>query len=227
MAGLKILFSVLIVTGLATASEDNRIRVWDLSRLQEVLIPEIQLLHESTIRRLVFSPHKNQEWLLASVSDDFTARLWDVRSGAELAIMGLEGEGAELAFHPQSTHLIVTGTADGQAQLWDISPIINEMDVIVHDRFVTAAAFHPRNGHLMAIATKDFITNLWYLADADTPDMLGEWNDHKTFINEITFSERGNWVVTASDDGRAIVWEVTGQKGQTALENPQIFPLLG
>ena len=208
----------------ATASEDNRIRVWDLAYLQEVTIPEIQLLHDATIRRLVFSPYENQEWLLASISDDATARLWDVRSGAELAIMGLEGEGAELAFHPRAPHLVATATTNGLAQLWDISPIINEMDVIVHDRFVTAAAFHPRNSDLLATATKDFITSLWHFSEGNAPDLLRAWPDHKTFVNEIAFSERGQWVVTASDDGRAIVWEITGQHGQTDLENPQIFP---
>ena len=58
--------------------------------------------------------------LLASGSNDATARIWDWRNRRTTAILrGHVGPINAIAFTPDGTHL-VTGGGDGTLRLWDI-----------------------------------------------------------------------------------------------------------
>ena len=55
-----------------------------------------------------------------TASRDGTARLWDVASGAALAVLkGHEGKVVQAAFSSDGTR-IVTVSSDGTARLWEI-----------------------------------------------------------------------------------------------------------
>jgi WD40 repeat protein len=60
--------------------------------------------HDGAIRRLAFSPDGR---LLASGSDDATARIWSL-SGRELAVIRTNSPVVGLAFSPDGTRLVVS-----------------------------------------------------------------------------------------------------------------------
>ena len=74
--------------------------------------------HGSAVGSVVFSPDGTR---LATGSDDRTARLWDLATGAETArLEGHEGAVMSVAFSPDGTRL-ATGSADRTARLWDLA----------------------------------------------------------------------------------------------------------
>ena len=57
--------------------------------------------------------------LLLTASDDQTARLWDVRTGAELRrFVGHSGAVTSAHFSPDGRYVLTT-SGDGSARLWD------------------------------------------------------------------------------------------------------------
>ena len=66
---------------LATASQDQTIRIWDVAKRQ--LLRQLAG-HEAGVRAVAFSPDGKQ---LLSGSWDATARVWDVASGQELRVL--------------------------------------------------------------------------------------------------------------------------------------------
>lgn len=62
---------------LATASEDNTIRIWDLRTGLELH----NMTHDGTINTIAFSSDSKK---LITSSHDNTSRIWDAETGSEL-----------------------------------------------------------------------------------------------------------------------------------------------
>jgi WD40 repeat protein len=72
--------------------------------------------HLGPIWSVGFSPDGK---LVGTVSDDKTARLWDVQSGHEVRRFAYSAGLADVAFSPDGEYLL-TGSYDGTARLWEI-----------------------------------------------------------------------------------------------------------
>ena len=68
-------------TRIATGSDDNTAKIWDVDSGRELLTVE----HSAWIRTVDFSPRGD---LLLTASDDHTARVWDVATGREVLVIG-------------------------------------------------------------------------------------------------------------------------------------------
>ncbi|WP_322768994.1 toll/interleukin-1 receptor domain-containing protein, partial [Frankia sp. Cr1] len=74
--------------------------------------------HTNSLCWVAFSPAGR---LLATISDDTTARLWDVPAGTQHAILTGHTKSMDSAtFSPDGT-LLATGSVDGTARLWDVA----------------------------------------------------------------------------------------------------------
>ena len=100
---------------LATASDDNTVKVWDAATGQGLLnLPA----HSGAVVGVAFSPDGKR---LATASYDKTAKVWDANTGQVLlTLSGHTGGVNGVAFSPDGARL-ATGSDDQTARVWDIS----------------------------------------------------------------------------------------------------------
>jgi WD40 repeat protein len=97
--------------------------------------------------------------LLASASQDRTARIWDVETLRSLAVLHHGSTVYAVAFSPDRRRL-ATGAADGIIRLWDVATGTQVADLRGHHSYVHALAFSP-DGTRLASGSGDFTIRIW------------------------------------------------------------------
>ena len=103
---------------------------------------------------VAFSPDGT---LLATASDDRTARIWDTATGrARTTLTGHNGPVTGVAFSPDGT-LLATASDDHTARIWDTA---TAQALTGHNSPVNGVAFSP-DGTLLATASDDHTARIW------------------------------------------------------------------
>ncbi|KAA8894763.1 hypothetical protein FN846DRAFT_972715 [Sphaerosporella brunnea] len=139
---------------LASAAEDNTVRLWDPTTGTSRCALEG---HSEEVNAVAFSPDGK---LLASASQDKTVRLWDATTGTSHgALKGHSREVNAVAFSPDSK-LLASAAEDNTVRLWDVTKGTSRGSLEGHSGEVTAVAFSP-DGKLLASASDDSTARLW------------------------------------------------------------------
>jgi len=112
--------------------------------------------HDKFVVNAAFSPDSRQ---LASCSQDRTARVWRVDSGACQVLRGHTDIAFAAAFHPDGTRLATAGR-DGAICLWDLARGEEVARLQGHTSYVWSLAFSP-DGSTLASGSGDFTVRLW------------------------------------------------------------------
>ncbi|MFV9504686.1 MAG: WD40 repeat domain-containing serine/threonine protein kinase [Oscillochloridaceae bacterium umkhey_bin13] len=97
------------------ASCNNSVHIWRMSDQKPI---EVLSGHNGPVHCLAFSP---QAPIIATGSEDRTARLWDVRLGSQMpALLDHRAGIAGLCYSPDGT-ILATGTHDGRICLWRVA----------------------------------------------------------------------------------------------------------
>ncbi len=165
--------------------------------------------HIGAVASCAFSPDSA---LLATTSDDGTARLWRVPSRkAEALLAGHTGAVWGCAFSPDG-QILATVSNDGTARLWATATGAVQA-VLGHAESVTSCAFSP-DGALLAVGSNDGVTRLWQLTDCTIRTTL---TGHTNQIWGCAFSPDGALLATASSDGTARLWQVADGRERQVL----------
>ena len=158
--------------------------------------------HEGRVETAEFSPDGAR---VVTASIDGTARLWDARSGAEVAVLRGHRGGLRAATFSEDGSRIVTASEDNTARLWDAREGGRMAVLEGHTEPVSDARFSP-DGTCVVTASDDHTARLW---DARTGLAQGEGavlQGHDDAVSLALFSPDGARVLTASGDGTAAVW---------------------
>jgi WD40 repeat protein len=151
--------------------------------------------HPREVRVVAFSP---DGLLLATVSDDWVVRLWDVTSAQVRAQISQDVPVGDLAFSPDGRLL---ATASYDTRLWEVASGRERPRAGLHATEARGVAFSP-DGRLLATADREG-ARLWEVASGRERVRL----KHDRAVMGVAFSPDGLLLATISDrSGR--IWEV-------------------
>lgn len=200
---------------LATASEDQTVKLWDLATQQA----QILLSGVGEMLAVAYSPDGK---LLAAgglgtdqpidqtEGQDRVVWLWDAATGRELGRLREHKDRIQaLAFSPDSRSL-ATASRGGVVILWDMQTLRKQAALKIHDQPLplNAIAFSP-DGRLLAVGSDDGLATFW---DVASRQMIVRLKGHTDAISALAFAPDGRSLVTASKDKTLKFWEV--QRGQ-------------
>jgi WD40 repeat protein len=146
---------------------------------------------------------------------DVTARLWDVHSGKQRAVLGdLEASIIDAQFSADGKSVLTTAR-DNKARLWNTASG-GQQSVLGGDKAPIFAAVMSRDGMTLLTRSRDDGT-IW-LWDTATGNQRVALRGHEGQVNDVQFSDDGRKALTAGHDGTVRLWNLpAGNETQTFL----------
>ena len=188
-------------TRMATASRDQSIGLWDISKKQKIAMLHG---HLGCVQHVAFSPDGNR---LISSSEDHTVRIWDAHTGESLAVLTGHTNDVLRASYTADGKTIVSASRDGSIRLWDAHLAETNNILRGHQSFIYSAAFHPDGEHV-ASASWDGTARIWEASTGRTKAILHHGNDRDgKIVTSVAFHPDGKILATRARGGVRL-WDV-------------------
>jgi WD40 repeat protein len=189
------------------------------------------------ITSAIFSPSGKY---IATTGEDYTAAIWDatailqeVPSSTDSNTRMVQPIAREKLHHDiinsirfaDNEEYVVTASQDGRAEIWQWKSH-RKVELRRRTTALFSAEFHPRDIHIVLTAGQDGHVTLWHNALA--AHMSLDLPAHEVDVRQASFDSTGAWIVTASSDGTAVVWNcadphlnytLTGHHGAVTAAN--------
>ncbi|MCY3869947.1 MAG: Ig-like domain-containing protein, partial [Gemmatimonadetes bacterium] len=193
---------------LASGSEDNTVRLWDIKTRKTISTFEG---HRSHVTSVTFS---SDGTMLASGSKDNIVRLWDIATQNSIATFeGHTDEINSVAFSSDG-RMLASGSEDNTIRLWDV---VTKKSIVIfegHTDEINSVAFSP-DGTLLASGSEDGKIKLW---DVTTKENIATLAGHTWDVLSLSFSPDGTTLASGADDGTVRLWDVVTEDDIGILE---------
>ncbi|MEL7030919.1 MAG: TIR domain-containing protein [Pseudomonadota bacterium] len=177
-----------------------------LRSMQDLSVVHTLEGHREPVAYLAFSLDGR---VLASTSLDRTARLWDTRSGKEIARFVHPNRPFEKIFFTQDG--VIAAGRDEAAYYWRLPAILPQAKLEAHQNAVQSIAYSP-DGTRLVSASADFNVNVWDTNAAALERTFGDRSSHGWVALGARFDPAGRRVVSFGEDDYALMWDVeTGE----------------
>ena len=153
--------------------------------------------HKSRVQSATFSPDNTK---IVTVSNDKTARIWDITTQKELARFAHDSYVQTATFSPDGTK-IVTVSLDRTVRGWDLMTG-KELAHFTHKSSVQSAAFSPDNTKIVT-TSNDGTARVWIMT---TRNELARFTDGGS-TQSAALNPNGTSVVSAFHNGTARLWD--------------------
>ncbi len=222
-------------TQIVSASSDKTIKIWDIPvkaryvvkkppQLESLAIDPaeyVKAIKKITLRKTL-EGHSDDVWSadyspdrskVVSSSVDKTIKIWDAKTGKELATLeGHSGGVYNVAFSPDGTK-IVSGSGDGTIKIWDVETGKELATLKGHSDSVYTVSIS-LDGSKIVTASRDKTIKIW---DVETGKELSTLTGDSYWFSA-TFSPDGTKIVSASYDKTIKIWDVETGKGLAILK---------
>ena len=159
-----------------------------------------ELTHQGAIFNVSFSP---DETLLATASEDNTARFWNVKTFKTFGgVMQHNAEAWKGEFSPDQSRFSVF-TSNGELAVWSTETGTLTHDFIKHDNPVIMTAFTNDGKSVFAGLTNGQVHKWNLMENAHLPFILS----HNGKMLGIKVDPAGQLIVTSAEDGRIKIWD--------------------
>ncbi|MCK6593278.1 MAG: protein kinase, partial [Polyangiaceae bacterium] len=141
--------------------------------------------------------------LAVTASDDFTARIWDIETGASRVLEGHTDEVWCAQFSPDG-ELIVTAGKDGTARVWNVATGTARVFSPAEGKREIAFAFFLPDGKRFATADYGGVIRLWDITKGENLAL----ESGKTRPVHVIASEDGRRLASADHLGTLRVWDL-------------------
>jgi hypothetical protein len=156
--------------------------------------------HDGVVTCAAYSPDGAR---ILTASFDKTARVWDARTGVQLAVLSGHGGNVNSATYSPDGTRIVTASQDKTARIWDARTGVQLAVLPGHNGIVYSAAYS-HDGSRIVTASQDKTARVW---DARTGVTLAVLSGHDDVVGSAAYSSDGTRIVTASQDKTARIWD--------------------
>jgi tRNA A-37 threonylcarbamoyl transferase component Bud32 len=165
--------------------------------------------HTGAIEKVAFTPDGRR---LVTVSQDNTARVWDVKNGAELKVLKGHTKAVRgLTVLPDGRRAATAGW-DGTVRLWDLDSGEQLRQYVGHSDEVWSVTCNADGSRLLT-GGKDHTVRLWDVETGAELKRLGGFFGHGRTVTAVQFLPDGRRAVSASEDRSLRLWDLeTGEQ---------------
>ncbi|KAF6717501.1 Transducin beta-like protein 3 [Oryzias melastigma] len=191
-----------------TGSQDCTVKVWDLppdlssGDVCQLTPRTTEKAHDKDINSVAVSPNDK---LLASGSQDRTAKLWSLTGEGNVSLLGVfrgHRRGIWSVIFSPVDQVLASSSADGTTKMWSLQDFSCLKTFEGHDASVLKCIFVSRGTQLLTSGS-DGLVKLWTIK---TNECVKTLDAHQDKVWGLHASRKDDKMVTASADSNITVW---------------------
>ncbi|KAM6965774.1 transducin beta-like protein 3 [Tautogolabrus adspersus] len=193
-----------------SGSQDCTVKVWDLPEdlsttgadIHQLTTRATEKAHDKDVNSVAVSPNDK---LLASGSQDRTAKLWSLTGEGTVGLLGVfrgHRRGVWAVCFSPVDQVLATSSADGTTKLWGLQDFSCLKTFEGHDASVLKVIFVSRGTQLLTSGS-DGLVKLWTIK---TNECVKTLDAHQDKVWGLHGSRKDDKMVTASADSNITVW---------------------
>ena len=190
---------------IATVSDDNTCRVWDIAAGKCVRTLKG---HDDIAFCVAMNPSGN---LVSTGSFDRYLRCWDLRtSKAPVVVLAHSDPISSVDFHRDGS-LIITSSFEGLVRIWDSANTQCLKSLGEDEPPISYAKFSP-NGKYILTANFNSEIKLWDYCRVKTLKVYRGHRNEKVCLSCGFSVTGGKWIVSGSEDNKAVLWDLQSRE---------------
>uniref|UniRef100_A0A8C3ANG6 Transducin beta like 3 n=1 Tax=Cyclopterus lumpus TaxID=8103 RepID=A0A8C3ANG6_CYCLU len=198
---------------IASGSQDCTLKVWDLpadlsttgADMHQLTPRTTEKAHDKDVNSVAVSPNDK---LLATGSQDRTAKLWSLAGEVEVGMLGVfrgHRRGVWAVCFSPVDQVLASSSADGVTKLWSLQDFSCLKTFEGHDASVLKVVFVSRGTQLLTSGS-DGLVKLWTIK---TNECVKTLDAHQDKVWGLHASRKDDKMVTGSADSNITVWVVS------------------